>query len=164
MHVYFHAPSSRRSSTNLPQVIRVVIRNHQRLAQNRLPIPMRNFGEQIRLRIFHQIANRLQIFLVGLLRSDPMPSRPEAQPSPANTPWATPSPCNRDSIEKSRMSSCAIRRCSSSCHGECSAPLRRFAAQFVRKIRNRLFKIRVSFPTLQQLDQVLAQSLVVLHA
>jgi len=42
-------------------------------------------------------------------------------------------------------------------------PLWRLALQFARKIRNCPIKIRVCIPTLEQLDQMLSQSLVVLH-
>src|SRR5258708_1381241 len=50
----------------LPQMIGVMVRQHQRLAQDRLAIAMRDFCVQIRFWILHQVDHFLQVALESL--------------------------------------------------------------------------------------------------
>jgi hypothetical protein len=67
-------PRSKQPSQNdeLPEVIGIVIGYQQRLAENRLSLPMGNFGQEIRRGILQQILNR---FPVG---AKPKPQDPSA--------------------------------------------------------------------------------------
>ena len=133
-------------------MVGIVVGRQQRFAQDRLAVPVRDLRRD---RWSGRRPDRTSPSgpCERRARSCPMPSRPAARAWRASSRRASRAIWCLGSRENSRMSHCAMRRCSSTSHGECSAPLGRLPRRAGGRLRTAASKSAWAWPPVSRLTR-----------